>query len=713
MRKSSLVVARMALAITMLASASGITVAATADETPIHSAWLNGRLPADTLAYARIPHPLGAFASPKGNALDPALRNSVNAENVRRIQQGLLSNVLPLLPDLDDARLRFLIGRAESPLELAFFAAPAPSVLLAMHVGLTSVEELEAAIEDFSASEPPVVLTAPIDPEGRGQLNGLPAPAFLKFDASTGLLLIHIGPAVTAESFAALLPTLSTATDSRMTAIEQQLDQSGQGWFLWIDAEKTLPVAQLFMAPDNLAKLQATGLDKVRTAGMGLGVADAKGRFGIVLDVAPEGNRQFLPFVSNRLDLTSVGEPDAIGMLSLPTAEELTRIEALFLESMSQEDRDAWQKMKDDLKAETGITIEQLLSALGPELVGIFDAAGDYGAIRLRDRALFEQVMDALAASSGVAPQTHRAHGRTFYHWSMPGDLAMVDIETADQMGPAAEIMLRQREHIYWVQDGDFLYIASVPQPLFDRVRKGADTRIDRWLEEQQHIDPTSSFVLLTGTSRKLPMRLYHIYIELLQLLADLSETDIDVWNMPTADQLSLATPGVVGFTLNLGNPYVSGSLTFESNPAEVLLGSGGGAIAAVGIVAAIAIPAYQDYTTRARVSEGYYLAQQVQDAVADYHASSGDFPPPSVAAAMGDDLNGTYTESIRVMPGSGIIVVSFFEEAVPDGGQLFFEPVVDSQGVIEWVCSGTLAANHMPPDCRDNAPPEEVHGGA
>jgi hypothetical protein len=64
-------------------------------------------------------------------------------------------------------------------------------------------------------------------------------------------------------------------------------------------------------------------------------------------------------------------------------------------------------------------------------------------------------------------------------------------------------------------------------------------------------------------------------------------------------------------------------------------------------------------------------------------------------------------------MPGSGIVVVSFFAETVPDGGQLFFEPSVDSRGAIEWVCSGTLEAKHMPADCRDNDVPEEVYGGA
>jgi hypothetical protein len=714
MHKSRYVQAMMTLIVVMqISTNSNMALAAQAGETPIRAAWLNQRLPADTVAYKRIPHPLGIFATPKGNALDPALRNPVNMENVRKIQQGVLGNVLPLIPDLDDARIRFLIGHVESPLELAFFAAPAPSVLLAMHVGLDTDAALEAAIAEFATSDPPVSLAAPIDAEGYGQLTGLPAPAFLQFDASSGQLLMQIGPAVTAESFRAVLGTLVPGSNSRMTAIEQQLDQSGQGWFLWIDAEKILPMAQIFMTPENLAKLQATGLDKVRTAGVGWGVADAKGRLGIVLDVAPDGNRQYLPFVSNNLNLASVGKPDAIGMLSLPTAEELARIESLFLESMEQEDRDTWQKLKDDLKAETGVSVAELFSALGPELVAIFDAAGDYGAIRLRDQALFEQVMDALAASSGIAPDTHRAHGKTFYHWSMRGDLAVVDAEAADQMGPAAEILMRQRDHIYWVQDGDFLYVASVPQPLLDRVSKGADTRIDRWLKDQQRIDATSSLLVLTGTSRKLPMRLYYIYIELLQFLADLSEADIDVWNMPTASQLSLATQGMVGFTVNLGDPYVSASMTFESNPAEVLLGSGGGTIAVAGIIAAIAIPAYQDYTTRAHVMEGYYLAQQAQDTVAAYHATGGEFPPPSVAAAMGEGLTGTYTESIKVMPGSGVIVVSFFSETIPDGGQLFFEPSTDSQGVIEWDCSGTLAPKHMPEDCRYNEVPEEVHGGA
>jgi type IV pilus assembly protein PilA len=165
--------------------------------------------------------------------------------------------------------------------------------------------------------------------------------------------------------------------------------------------------------------------------------------------------------------------------------------------------------------------------------------------------------------------------------------------------------------------------------------------------------------------------------------------------------------------TLNLGNPYVSLGLTFESNPAEILFGGGAGTIMAVGVVAAIAIPAYQDYAVRARVSEGLNLAALVEDEVEEYYLTSGELPPPSVAATMGENIVGQYTESVRVMPGSGIVVVSYFDDAVSYDGQLFLEPVIDDNGVIEWVCSGTLERKHLPADCRDHDVPEEVYGGA
>ncbi|MDE3011926.1 MAG: pilin [Pseudomonadota bacterium] len=61
--------------------------------------------------------------------------------------------------------------------------------------------------------------------------------------------------------------------------------------------------------------------------------------------------------------------------------------------------------------------------------------------------------------------------------------------------------------------------------------------------------------------------------------------------------------------------------------------------VAIVGILAAIAVPAYQDYMTRAKVSEGIAAVDQIRTAVADFYTSQGHMP---AVASMGDGQNGT-----------------------------------------------------------------------
>ena len=58
--------------------------------------------------------------------------------------------------------------------------------------------------------------------------------------------------------------------------------------------------------------------------------------------------------------------------------------------------------------------------------------------------------------------------------------------------------------------------------------------------------------------------------------------------------------------------------------------------VAIIGILAAIAIPAYQDYTIRAQVSEGLSLASDIKAGVAEYMAQTGDWPLDLVEAGLG-----------------------------------------------------------------------------
>src|SRR6202795_2476303 len=81
--------------------------------------------------------------------------------------------------------------------------------------------------------------------------------------------------------------------------------------------------------------------------------------------------------------------------------------------------------------------------------------------------------------------------------------------------------------------------------------------------------------------------------------------------------------------------------------------------VAIIGILAAIAIPAYQDYTIRSQVTEGMNLASAVETGVAEYYANTGSWPT-TLTLAGGDSANlpsGKYVKSVDVS-GTGIITI-------------------------------------------------------
>ncbi|ENV6334214.1 pilin, partial [Neisseria gonorrhoeae] len=76
--------------------------------------------------------------------------------------------------------------------------------------------------------------------------------------------------------------------------------------------------------------------------------------------------------------------------------------------------------------------------------------------------------------------------------------------------------------------------------------------------------------------------------------------------------------------------------------------------IAIVGILAAVALPAYQDYTARAQVSEAILLAEGQKSAVTEYYLNHGEWPEDNTSAgvASASDIKGKYVESVTVEKG-------------------------------------------------------------
>jgi type IV pilus assembly protein PilA len=119
--------------------------------------------------------------------------------------------------------------------------------------------------------------------------------------------------------------------------------------------------------------------------------------------------------------------------------------------------------------------------------------------------------------------------------------------------------------------------------------------------------------------------------------------------------------------------------------------------VAIIGILAAIAIPAYQDYLIRSQVSEGLTMAAAAKASVAEYYANKGSWPTDNSAAGLGSagDIQGKYVSSIEVAGGG--ITIDFGNEAnttvlKTSNATLGLTPGASVNGDIIWRCGEPAA---------------------
>ena len=150
--------------------------------------------------------------------------------------------------------------------------------------------------------------------------------------------------------------------------------------------------------------------------------------------------------------------------------------------------------------------------------------------------------------------------------------------------------------------------------------------------------------------------------------------------------------------------------------------------VAIIGILAAIAIPAYQDYTIRAQVTEGLNMAGAAKAAVSESYSANGSWPANNAAAGLGTatDIKGKYVNSVTVA--ANVITIAFRGAAPVSApirsGTLILTGGVSVNGDVAWQCGskamssgitvgsggtafagtgagGSIAQKYRPAECR------------
>ncbi|HEZ5764200.1 TPA: pilin [Neisseria meningitidis] len=144
--------------------------------------------------------------------------------------------------------------------------------------------------------------------------------------------------------------------------------------------------------------------------------------------------------------------------------------------------------------------------------------------------------------------------------------------------------------------------------------------------------------------------------------------------------------------------------------------------IAIVGILAAVALPAYQDYTARAQVSEAILLAEGQKSAVTEYYLNHGKWPGNNTSAgvATSSEIKGKYVEKVEVK--NGVVTATMASSNVNNEikGKKLSLWAKRQDGSVKWFCGQPVTRNdtnaddvtadgndkidtkHLPSTCRD-----------
>jgi len=671
-----------------------------------NASWLRDKLPEKTLAYIRVPTIWNMFFEANADSLYPALSHASNKTEVTKLQSALFDTYISAIPDNYKTHFNLLVKSITTPLELAITNAVDDSMVPNLLIGTTlkdfTLTDLQLLIDSIVAeSQDMVRILNPLSDAGSATLMAQMIPIYLNYDLNTGKLAILAGPTATDK---VLINTLSQtqAHDSlnEIMKFENSVDQSGKNQQAWVNVKAIYQQNQAMIPPPQKALMEQMGLADMDFIWYGTAQHSGKGELILHIQMPDTGLRKLLPRVDEDFDIETAGTPAFAFVLSLPTIDQISQAYELIKAlnpDMQSKDQDI-QSILTKTNEFLGMDIADLLRAYGQQVIVVKDDAGLWFAQKVIDKEISQKGYDMLHEKFDGKTQTKSLSGVSIDETSFSVAAMMKNFMPQDAKLENIDEMFYGVQKIYTMQQNEYILWASVPQVLSDRINSNNKKSLKKFLQEDLQLNWNQAFLAWATESEFVSRNAYHSYLEVLSFIGNIAKSDVDLFNFPTAQELNLPKKGRFGMSFNSSPDYLSLRISYEHSILESISGSGGMfAVAMVGILAAYAIPAYNDYTIRAKVIEKMYAVYDEKQMISESFYSTGKFPDSEFISEKFSQ-----SDDFKYNPKNGQIIIYFnqLDDNSLIGLNITLTPNASEDGSLVWNCDGTVNRKHYQNYC-------------
>lgn len=666
------------------------------------SAWLRDHLPAETLAYFSMPNLWNYLFDPKGDSLHQLHINPTFQKQINAIKLAAEDNYINLIPRNSHPLFKALMNNQTGPIEIAVInyvvGGPMPNVAMASHFENFSHEQMSALLNQlltqYTPGSEPQISTE--KDKQLWQFSFQNMPHFIQYQANTGQFLMLSGPGATQQKINNLWQKPTDPNLNDIVKLDKQRDPSGLNLRMWLAPAAIYPLLAGFIPTEQRQKLELLAINKTQYLWLGTSSNAGKSSLAIHYLMPEAGWRLFLPRSEHSFDITTAGQPDSVMQMALPTRQQwqTTMNQPMIPDKAKKSLQDISDKLKDVFGFEPG----ELLDAYEQQFYLVNDQAGRWMALKIKDSALHDKLSQQILDVLQEQPLQNKLAGVNIHHmhFSSIEKLYLGADKSNNNTADIERYLGLLKEHHYWMQIDDVIYMAKVPQILAELANTDKPAQLHQWLAGQG-LDWHNSILAYGTEIDHMPRDIYYFYLTFVQTLADLAGTEIDLFALPTAQELNLPTKGRLSLSVHSDQQGFSVEIDYEYSLAEHLIRPESGmlTVAVVGILAAYAVPAYRDYSLRAKVMQSLTDTAAIKMAVSEHYIASGGY------SGFDKQLNDLPTY-ISVDDANGMITVYLktIDDSFDDEDYVQLIPEISDMGIV-WHCQSNIKKAWLPASCR------------